>query len=298
MSTTITHDELLRTGLSAPDIATLVAIGTIHRLRRGVYTHELHDDELLQHHALITATRRVVDPSAVISHTSAGVVHGLPVRRDSLDRVTMTRTTAGHADRSSHLIMRNTRITEPEIDRGQWGRITTLPRTVADLARTEQPEWGVVATDAALRLGVPREEIRAALALHPRLHGLRRARAVVRFGDSGGESPGESISRWNMSMAGLPAPVLQQEFFDDQGEFIARADFFWPDHGLIGEFDGRTKYVDLLRPGQTIEDVMFAEKRREGGLQAQGLRVVRWDWAVAISPSRLAGRIGPLLRAT
>lgn len=295
MATTITHSELRQAGLSASDIAGLVAMGRLHRLRRGVYSHEVEDDAVLRHLALIAATRRAVDGSCVVSHISAGVLHGLPVRRDALAQVTMTRTSPGHADRSSHLVMRDTRITEEEIDREGDGPTTTLARTVADLARTEKAPWGVVAVDAALRAGLDTSSLDAALRMHPRLHGLRRARAVAAFGDGLSESPAESISRWSMAIAGLPAPVLQHEFYDDQGEFIARADFFWPQHGLVGEVDGKVKYGELLRPGQTAEDAVMAEKRREGRLRAQGLYLERWGWDVATSPTRLERLLRPAL---
>lgn len=295
MATTITHAELRRAGLSAPDIAGLVSTGRLHRLRRGVYSHEVEDDAVLRHHALITATRLAVDDSCVVSHTSAGVLHGLPVRREALTQVTMTRASPGHADRSSHLIMRDTRITEEEIDRDGEGPTTTLARTVADIARTEKAPWGVVAVDAALRAGLDAGDLDAALRVHPRLHGLRGARAVAAFGSALSESPAESISRWNMAIAGLPAPVLQHEFFDEQGEFIARADFFWPDHGLVGEVDGKVKYGELLRPGQTAEDAVMQEKRREGRLRAQGLYLERWGWDVATSPTRLERLLRPAL---
>jgi hypothetical protein len=297
MGTTITHAELRLTGLSAPDIATLLAEGVIHRLRFGVYAHELEDDQLRQHHALVGATCRVVDPSCVVSHTSAAALHGLPVRRDALGLVTMTRTSGGHADKSRHLHMRDTRISEEEIQLLDGRRVTTLPRTVADLARTEAAPWGVAAVDAALRLGCKIEDLRAALAAQPRLHGLRRARAVVGFGSGLAESPAESISRWNMSVVGFPAPVLQHEFFDEQGEFIARSDFYWPDFGLVGEVDGRVKYGELLRPGQSPEDVVMAEKQRENRLRGLGLWVVRWDWPTATSPTRLEAVLTAALRS-
>jgi hypothetical protein len=55
-------------------------------------------------------------------------------------------------------------------------------------------------------------------------------------------------------------------------------DFGWPGLRTVGEFDGRVKYVRLLRPGQDPGDVVFEEKRREDDLRDAGLQVVRWGW--------------------
>jgi hypothetical protein len=43
------------------------------------------------------------------------------------------------------------------------------------------------------------------------------------------------------------------------GRLIARVDFHWKEHQTVGEFDGKTKYGRLLKPGQRIEDVIFKE---------------------------------------
>jgi very-short-patch-repair endonuclease len=59
---------------------------------------------------------------------------------------------------------------------------------------------------------------------------------------------------------------------------IARVDFLWREERTVGEFDGRIKYGRLLQPGQTPEDVIFAEKVREDLLRDLGWTVVRWLW--------------------
>jgi hypothetical protein len=68
------------------------------------------------------------------------------------------------------------------------------------------------------------------------------------------------------------------ELFDDFGNLVARVDFWWEAAGVVGEFDGMVKYGELLRPGQTVEDVIGAEKFREQALVASGCKVIRWTW--------------------
>jgi hypothetical protein len=65
-------------------------------------------------------------------------------------------------------------------------------------------------------------------------------------------------------------------------------DFWWPETGLVGEFDGRGKYLrDEFTRGRTTAEVVLDEKRRENRLRALGLTVVRWEWADALMPRRL-----------
>ena len=93
------------------------------------------------------------------------------------------------------------------------------------------------------------------------------------------ESAGESVSRVRISEAGLPSPTPQLEIFDHRGRFVARLDFGCEEKRTIGEFDGKGKYGELLRPGQMPSDAIVAEKRRENQLRDLGWQVVRWLWA-------------------
>ncbi len=52
-----------------------------------------------------------------------------------------------------------------------------------------------------------------------------------------------------MWQLGLPKPVVQPRLKANGRRF--RADFGWPEFGVLGEFDGRMKYDELLRPGES-----------------------------------------------
>ncbi len=80
--------------------------------------------------------------------------------------------------------------------------------------------------------------------------------------------------------------------FTPNGRFVARSDFGWPDFGVLGEFDGKTKYGELLRkPGQTAEQVLIAEKQREDQMRELGWVVIRWMWQDLIRPEPLIDRL-------
>ncbi|WP_052436957.1 hypothetical protein [Georgenia sp. SUBG003] len=108
--------------------------------------------------------------------------------------------------------------------------------------------------------------------------GFRRALSVVEKADARAESVGESVSRAQMYVLGVPIPHLQREFFDEQG-LIGRSDFWWEDVDVAGEFDGRVKYQpDGYADGVPPEEVVWVEKRREDRLRRRCRGVVRWVW--------------------
>jgi hypothetical protein len=75
------------------------------------------------------------------------------------------------------------------------------------------------------------------------------------------------VSRVRLHQDGVPAPEPQQDIYDGKGRFVARVDFCWEEQRTIGEFDGKIKYGRQLKPGQSIEDVVFTEKVREDALR-------------------------------
>ena len=276
-----THEHLTTLGVTDAQLKQHLRDGTMVRLRRGVYAPTQQADVFAEHRRRIQAAAIDVHDSSVFSHTSAAVLHGLPVPLESLREVTMTRRTPGHGDHSDLLRVRRTAIHDDEVTRIAGLPVTTLSRTVTDLARTSSFGWGLAAVDAALGRGLKRDFLQDELGRYPRLHGVRQARRVLALGDGRAESPAESLSRFHMLRAGIPTPELQFEIFDTNGEFVARTDFGWPEHGLVGEVDGRIKYRELLSPGQSVADVVMAEKRREQRIRACGYWIVRWGWQEA-----------------
>ncbi|WP_051423443.1 hypothetical protein [Arthrobacter sp. MA-N2] len=126
------------------------------------------------------------------------------------------------------------------------------------------------------------------------LHSSSRQQQVARvidFADAQSGSPGESLSRAQMHLLGFPGPELQLGFQDSDG-FVGRADFFWRELRIIGEFDGGAKYLqDENLHGLSAREVVLAEKKREDRLRALGFTVVRWDWPIAKDPAKLTRKL-------
>ncbi len=284
--------DLLAAGYSNAELRQLVRSQQRSRIRRGVYSHTVDHavdglaapfSAIEQHRRLIRATLPVCAPDSVVSHRSAAVLWGLPLESPP-DRVEITRMpTNGGQDRGC-VHLRIARLDPSELTVVDGLPVTTLARTVVDLARALPLAKSVIPGDAALAAGVGTPELDHSLALAFRRPGVIRARRACAFFDRRSESAGESVSRVILVSGGLPAPELQFEIRSPDGDLIGRSDFFWREQGVIGEFDGRVKYGRLLRPGQDPGDVVFAEKRREDSIRRLGYEVVRWTFGDLFRP--------------
>ena len=79
---------------------------------------------------------------------------------------------------------------------------------------------------------------------------------------------------------------------DASGELRGVCDWGWLDHGVLGEFDGRSKYGRLLQPGQDAGEVVFAEKQREDDLrEITGCSMIRLVWSDYDRPRVVRDRI-------
>jgi hypothetical protein len=157
-----------------------------------------------------------------------------------------------------------------------------LARTVVEVAADCAFTTAVGIADWALsQESITKDSLRQMLDALAITRGRSKAIKVIDFADGRSGSPGESLSRVRMHEAGFPSPVLQQRF-DDADGLAGIVDFWWPDHDLIGEFDGVSKYVrEEIARGKDIAQIVLDEKWREDRLRACGPRVTRWDWSTA-----------------
>lgn len=268
--------------------------GRFVRLAEGVFIETrawsgLGADErfLARIHAASLASR----PGILFSHFSAAALWRLPIIGSwpVKPEVTVGRNSAG----PSRLAFTARQFPLPaDRDEIDGISVTPLARTVIDVGRAAPVGTAVAMMDRALAskdrdAPLPARATRHRLAAEflaidsPR--GRARCRIALDLADGLSGSAGESLSRVGFHLLGLPRPILQQEFYDSEG-LIGYVDFWWPEFGLIGEFDGNGKYLrDDMLAGRTAGDVVLAEKRREDRLRALGPRVTRWGWDVARS---------------
>lgn len=294
-SALIARQDAFDKGFSADDIKRRVARREWIVVRPGTYLQaaELPALRAEERHLLqIDAELPRASAGAVVSHRSAACEHGIDLLEVPGKTVSVTNPGGASGHRRSLL---HTRIAN--IDGDEWvtvrgHRVTSVARTVADIARTRSFEEGVVAADSALHRGlVTPDELVVAVNRSPRRAGTRRARRVVMFADPGAESVGESRSRVLIAHACLPTPTVQFDVVNEAGTSIAVSDFGWEEFCTVAEFDGAEKYGRLLKPGERPGDKIFQEKVREDEIRDAGYQVVRWIWDDLSHPEDLARRI-------
>jgi len=271
----VTRRDLLASGTSRNEIATLVRHSSLIRVTRGVYARadlvrkylDLPGGRQLMKAAAAIA---VVGPEAVVSHQSAAELYGINLLGRPGNDVTLT----GRPERSwsgrSGIHLYGTELPAEHVTAKAGLPMTTPARTVTDLARTLSFRAGVVAADSALYQKLTtKAELQSVIAALPQRRGIRRAAEVVEFADNRAESPLESIARVLFRDAGLPPPDLQV-WLGGNVEPVGRVDFYWKKYRTAVEVDGDLKYQDPARAK--------AQLKRDSLLRADGFEVVHFDW--------------------
>ncbi|MFC0448724.1 hypothetical protein [Rhodococcus jostii] len=270
----------LADGLTDPELRRARTTGQLVTVAAGVYLGSEHAaslDAIGIHRARVAAAVAAHGTEVVVSHVSAAVLHGLDVGAANLDRVHLSRERRSGARRTATLHVHIAPLGRDDVVEIDGVAVTSLPRTVADVALAELLDQAVVIGDSALhRGGVSIDDVRAVVERHRRRKGIGAARRAVALCDGRSESPGESLSRIRMRECGMPTPELQYEVRTEPRTFVARVDFYWERWGVVGEFDGMGKYK--FGSGQS-GDIVAKEKLREDAIRDTGLEVIRWVWA-------------------
>jgi very-short-patch-repair endonuclease len=252
-------------GRTQAEVRTLLRRRVWSAPRRGVLA-QLHPNGDARVEAALAATAAaLVRQGAVISHESAAILHGLPILWSSELPVLIAPARSGGRNQVSlHL----TALEESERDDWYGAPVTSVARTVVDIARSKGRSAGLVTADAALREGLTTLEmlgdaVRAATG-RP---GNVAARWVSEVADPLSESPLESLTRAAILMSGLSKPQLQV-WIPSAG---ARVDLLFAAERVVVEADGMLKYTD--------SEVLRDEKLRQERLERAGYRVVRVTWS-------------------
>ena len=289
--------DLLAQGISDALHVAMVRRGDLVRLRHGIYAPRAVVE------AASPTERHRIDVSAAILAArepvwafgpSAALLDQMPLPFAVPDRIFLAR--ASGADERSlrqpsrhRLVLPEAHVTTGPIDATTTVTVRGVPSVSAALAAIStaaeltSARWQTALLDAALWRGATAEQIggliddwrhlghRAEL-----LEALNRARP-------GAQTVLETFSRLRFLEGGLPEPILQHPFYDDEG-LIGYVDMWWPTLNVIGEADGLIKY-------QTRSDLV-AEKRREDRLRAKGPAVVRWTFEdIEENPDRVIAAI-------
>ena len=316
-----TH-ELHRLGLTARSIAERTADGELTRLRRGWYAETAALNTVSPPTRQLAAMRAAhqATPSGVLfGHRSAATAHDLPVWSDwlratgggaplpSLEKQLITEQLVPPGFRAARsTFVRYRQGTVPDTDRCTVAGVpvTSVDRTLFDLARSEPFEVALACADQHLRRTFragPHVDIarwrdwqamfRKRITQAAGVPGIRRVRALAALADPRADSPLESVSRLRLTQLGIDVEPQFAVRGERGGTYYT--DFWFIDAPFFGECDGKHKYTDpALRGARSAEEVVVREKRRHDWITGStGRRGVRWGAADAMSAATLSARL-------
>lgn len=216
-------------------------------------------------------------PSAVLSHRSALIVHGLPI--PYFDRNESTRVEVvhpAHGVRRNTLLMRRRDYGQSDVCEIDGARVTSLLRTLADISRDYPLPFAVAVLDAAIhRSLVTWSQIRVYCEARPARTRQRQIDRALALADGRRESVSESICAVRFVEFSIPGFEPQVTIRDESGKFVARTDFANRRAKVIAEFDGAGKYH---LPDRDPREELELERRREYKLRNLGYSVFRLRW--------------------
>jgi very-short-patch-repair endonuclease/predicted transcriptional regulator of viral defense system len=250
-----TTAELLALGVPKERLRRLARDRRVTAVARGVYAPTVWLTEMVNDprrmHAVAVGAIIKRNPDLVTSHESAAYLHGIDALLPTgitVPPVTLTRS-AQEPSRSlvRGALIRAARLPRDHVTTASGIPVTTVARTVMDIARTTGFMEGVVAADSALHTHAAiKVEFAVVLQTCAQWRGIVRARQVLDFADGRAESALESVARVRFAEFRLPPPDLQVNIRGAQG-FIGRVDFCWPAYRTIAEADGALKYDEQGR---------------------------------------------------
>lgn len=266
------------------------------RMRQGAYVRSAiwaRADRVDKHLLLCHAVMRQYDDGVALSHASACVKQGGPNWGLDLSDVHVTNMFGKGERHSARIYHHRGSIRVNDVTRADDHWMTAATRTALDTANDAEREAAVCVLDWFLNQGrTSLESYGMAFTMMkewPDTLGLHRK---LQLCDGRSESVGETRSRLLFREQRLPAPELQWNVFHPSGVLAGRVDFAWPRHRLLCEFDGKQKYLQMRRPGETIEAAVLREKRREDLLrELTGWTFIRLIWADLERPQETAARI-------
>ncbi len=270
-------------------------------VRRGAYTFsDLWQswDAVEQHRVRARAVMRRHGRNVALTHTSAAVEQEMPVWGADLSLVHITRLDGGAGRREAGVVHHEAFLVDDDLMEHNGYLVAKPARAALEHSLLVSTEAAVTTLDSGLHNEkFTAEEMLATHELMARWPGTLDLQIAVRFADGRAESVGESRSRWLCYKHGLPGPELQFEVHDQNGQLIGVTDFAWPEHKLLGEFDGKVKYGRLLRDGEDAGDAVFREKQREDRLrEVLQWAMVRIVWSDLYRGAQTAARNRRLMR--
>jgi len=273
----VARRQLAVCGMTDQHIAHLVRVGWLVRLYRGVYAV---GHRILRPEGLWLAAVLACGDGAVLSHRSAAAHWGLAETARARVEVVVP---PGRGRGPVGIDVRSACLSRADVAALQGVPVTSVARTLVDLAAVVRGGVLADAVDQAIRLGVYDHG-----ALELQLSRGRAGSAGLRVALAD-RQPGRAHTRSELerrcldvlTAAGLPGPEVNVWLADAGYE----VDLLWRDARLVVELDGWTFHRS--RPA------FEADRRRTVELQALGYTVLRFTWRqLEAQPRWVAARVG------
>jgi hypothetical protein len=280
------RDRVLAADVDPDQLLSALRSCRLRRIQRAVYAPRAAELSPLAIARAALLSSSIHD--AVASHLTAARVHGIARPWGTQpEHVTVRREVRRRDRRDLRFHGRSLRLGDVEVLDGV--AVSTVPRTLVDLAGIVGRLDAVWAMDDALRRGLCRpDQLEAACRRYSSSAGVVAATRVAEA-DGVAESILETAGRLALIDHGVQLPVPQYTVLDTDGSPVARLDGAYPRRRLGMEFDGREVHE---RP-----QALFRDRQRQNRLEQLGWSIMRFTWwDVVHDPERFAGDVRVALR--
>jgi Protein of unknown function (DUF559) len=250
------------------DLLTALRSGRLRRIQRGIYLPRRIEatPSVLARAALLSSGA----VGAVPSHATAARVHQIAVpEEDRVGHVTVTRKQRRRNRPDLHFHTRS--IGCGEVERRDGVPVTSVARTLADLATSLERLRAVWAMDDALRRRLcVKAEVIAVIERWRGGAGCVSARERLDEADGVAESILETAGRLVLRDRGVPLPIPQHELRSPGGTLVARLDGAYLREKVALEYDGADPHG--------LPEAVFRDRWRQNGLPELGWTVLRFTW--------------------
>ncbi len=199
---------------------------------RGVRVPVLLPDDLPTRCA---AAQLILPGDARFSHTTAALLHGLPLPSRAVHGPLHV-TSAACAARIAGVVAHRAPGTPAHVWRHGLA-VSTPSCTWAELAELFDVDDLVVAGDHLLHQGLAARPALADVGARSGRRGVRRLQQALPLLDGGSDSPMETRLRLLLVRAGLPVPCVGRDVVED-GAWLARPDLSYPLQRIAIEYEG------------------------------------------------------------
>jgi hypothetical protein len=276
----ITGTQLRRGGMHPSVAGRMVAGRQWVRLRRNAYLVAPRTAQANGHRIEARAVA-LTQPDAVVAGVSAARLWGLHQVPDGVPEVVVA---PGRAVTTRPNLRPHVRVLdEADVTDLAGIRVTSLHRTLLDLACEHDRLTVLALLDAALRQGmVTSAELGMLAGRAEGRPGAARVADLWGLADGRAESGLESRVRLRCIDGGVPPDDLQVPIHDDDGALVARVDMVRRRRG-----SGRVRLLAIEADGVSVHaapEAVYRDRTRGNGLAALSVDSVRFTWRDTCDP--------------